>query len=87
MDDRFDRTRREAEAAIDRAKARESIARGRRREVEERIVELDSPHPPHRLRSEEANLAEARDRVAQARASLARARKRAEEAAARRQTG
>jgi hypothetical protein len=84
MDDRFDRTEREADAAIARARARQSIARGRRRELEERIAELELPHPPHRVQAERTSLTQARDRAARAHESSERARQRAAEAQARR---
>ena len=85
MHDRFDRTRREAKAAIARAKARETTARGRRREIELRIAELDGPHT-HRPAAERKHLEEARERAARAEESSERARRRADEAEARRGT-
>ena len=87
MEDRFDRTQREAIAAIDRARARQSLARGRRYELEERIAELELSHPPHRVQAERTNLAQARDRAARAQESSERARRRAAEAEARRVAG
>ena len=87
MDDRFDRTRREAQAAIDRAKARQSVARDRRRELDQRIAELELPAPPHRLADERIRAAHARERAARAQESSERAHRRAAEAEARRATG
>jgi hypothetical protein len=86
MEDRFDRTQRQAVAAIDRAKARQASARDRGRELELRIAELAHPCPPHDPRAEHGNLAEARDRAARAAASSERARRRAAEAEARRRS-
>ena len=80
MDDRFDRTRQEAQAAIERARERQSTAHDRRCELDQRIAELELPSPPHRLRTERARAEQARDRAAQAQASFERARRRAEEA-------
>ena len=79
MENRFDRTQREARAAIERAKARH--------ELEVRIAELEDPQPPHRPNAGRGRLTQARDRVTRAETSSARARQRADEAFARREFG
>ena len=87
MENRFDRTQREARAAIERATARQTIARDRRHELEVRIAELEDPQPPHRPNAGRGRLTQARDRVTRAETSSARARQRADEAFARREFG
>jgi hypothetical protein len=87
MNDRFDRTKQDAEAAIDRAQARGRVARGRRHELELRIAELDRLDPPHRLSAERDALSQARERLARAKESFELAQQRAAEAALRRELG
>jgi hypothetical protein len=83
MEDRFERTSREAVEAIERARLRQAAVRDRRLELQRRIAELRDPQPPHRLASERLHLAAARRRFAEAEASAERAHARAAEAHAR----